>query len=119
MDDSLLVRMLHRAANLQEQLQALRSGEMILIAELRDSDAADQFHDEIRSSSRRGSSIKHACDIGMIHHRKGLAFLLEARDHLLGIHAELDNLQRDTPLDGLQLLRHPDNSESAFADLLE
>jgi hypothetical protein len=57
-------------------------------------------------------------DVGVVHHRQGLALLLEARDDLLGVHAELDDLERDLALDRLLLLRHEDRTEAAFADQL-
>ena len=56
---------------------------------------------------------------GMIHHRQRLPLLLEARDDLLRVHAELDDLQRHAPPHRLLLLGHPDDAEAAFADLLE
>ena len=55
---------------------------------------------------------------GMVHHRQGLPFLLEPRQHGPGIHAGLDELQRHLALDRLGLLGDPDLAHPAFADLL-
>src|SRR5262245_44361533 len=46
-DDPLLMRMLNRVADRDEQLQPLAGGESVLVAVGGDGDAVDQFHDEI------------------------------------------------------------------------
>ena len=55
----------------------------------------------------------------MFHEGQGLALGLEPADDLLGVHAGLDELQRNHSLDGLGLLSHPDRAHAAFADLLQ
>lgn len=55
----------------------------------------------------------------MIHQRERLPLGLEARDHLLGVDAEFDHLQRDASAHGLLLLGHPDDATAALADFLE
>ena len=55
----------------------------------------------------------------MVHHRQGLPLGLEAGDHLPRVHARLDDLERDGPLDRLGLLGHEDDAHAAFADLLQ
>ena len=34
-------------------------------------------------------------DVRVVHHREGLSFTLESRHHLIRVHSELDELQRD------------------------
>src|SRR4030095_4538784 len=118
-NDALLVRVLYRVADCDEELEALGRREILLVAILRDLDPADQFHHEIRTTSRRRASVEYARDVGMIHHRQRLALLLEARDHLLGVHPQLDDLERDAPFDRFVLLGHPYHAEAALADLLK
>ena len=48
MDDAFLMRVRDRAADLDEQVQTLSGGELVLIAVNGDLDAADQFHHEVR-----------------------------------------------------------------------
>ena len=55
----------------------------------------------------------------MVHHRQGLPLGFEAGDHLPGVHARLDDLQRDRALDRLGLLGHEHDAHAAFADLLQ
>jgi hypothetical protein len=55
----------------------------------------------------------------MIHQRERLPFGLETRDHLSGVHAELDDLESDTALHRLALFGHIDRAETALADLLK
>ena len=42
--------------------------------------------------SLRRTSVEDAGDMRMVHHGQCLAFRFEPRDHLLGIHTELDDL---------------------------
>ena len=60
--------------------------------------------------------IKHLGDVRMIHHRQRLALRLEARDDLLGVHAKLDDFERDTPPHRLALLGDIHHAATAFAD---
>ncbi len=53
----------------------------------------------------------------MVHHRQRLPLGLEAGDDLLGVHAVLDDLQRDLPLDRLGLLGQVDDAHAALAEL--
>ena len=55
----------------------------------------------------------------MVHHRQRLPLGLEAGDHLPRVHAGLDDLERDRPLDRLGLLGHEHDAHAAFADLLQ
>jgi hypothetical protein len=55
----------------------------------------------------------------MIHQGERLPFGLEARHHLLCIHAELDHFQRHAAPHRLLLFGHVNHTASAFADLLE
>ena len=119
MNDSLLVGMLHGLADVDEQLQPLARTESRFVAEFGDRHAADQLHDEVRAARVRRSRIKHLGDVRMIHHRQRLPLGLEAGDHLLAVHARLDDLQRDTAADRLGLLGHIDEAHAPFADLLQ
>ena len=56
---------------------------------------------------------------GMVHQRQRLTLGLEAGDDALGVHAQLDDLERDAAADRLLLLGHIDHAAAAFADLLE
>ena len=58
-------------------------------------------------------------DVGMIHHRQRLPLGLETGDHLAGIHARLDDLQRHLAADRLLLLGHEHDAEAAFADFFQ
>ena len=51
--------------------------------------------------------------------RQRLALGLEARDDLLGVHAQLDDLEGHPAADRLLLLGHIDHAAAAFADFLQ
>jgi len=118
-DDPLLVGVLHRLADLAEQLQAVAELQARLVAELGDRHALDQLHHEVRPAARGRPAVEHLGDVGMVHQRQRLALRLEARDHLLGVHAQLDDLERHLAPDRLELLGHPDRAHAALADLLQ
>ena len=113
-----LMRVLDSLADRNEQLEPLSRRELGLVAELHQRQAVDQFHHEERLTAGRQAAVEHTGDVGMIHHRQGLPFLLEPRQHRPGIHAGLDQLQRDFAIDRFGLLGDPDLAHSAFADLL-
>ena len=54
----------------------------------------------------------------MVHHRESLPLRLETPDHLLGVHAELDDLEGHLAPDRLLLLGHVHLAEASFADQL-
>src|ERR1035441_7785851 len=119
MNDPLLMCVLDSLTNLNKEVEALAGGKSLFITVVRDFDTTHQFHDEVRSASVGGSGIQHLGDIRMIHQRQGLAFGLETRDHLLGIHAQFDDLERHAPTHRFRLLRHIDDPTAAFANLLK
>ncbi len=55
----------------------------------------------------------------MIHHRQGLSLGLEPGHHLLGVHPQLDDLERHAPPHRLGLLRHIHHPAPALADSLQ
>ncbi len=55
----------------------------------------------------------------MVHDGQGLAFGFEPGDDLSGIHAGLDDLERDLSPDRVFLLRHEDRAHATLANLLE
>ena len=55
----------------------------------------------------------------MIHHRQRLPLRLETRDDLLGVHAQLDDLERDATPHRLGLLGDIDHAAAALAHLLQ
>ena len=66
-----------------------------------------------------GTSVKHAGDVRVVHERQRLPFGLEARQHLAGVHAELDDLEGHAAADRFLLLGHPDGAHAAFTNLFE
>ena len=92
---------------------------MLFIAVFRDRNPADEFHHEIGTPGGGAAGIINFGDIGVVHHREGLALGVEARDDGLGVHAEFDHLQREAAAHRFLLLGHPDHAAATFADLLQ
>src|SRR5688572_27058417 len=119
MNDSLLVSVLHRVADLYKQLEPRSRRESVLVAVARDGHAAHKFHREVGTAGVGGTGVEHAGDIRMIHARDRLSLGLEARDHFLGVHAEFNYLQGHSALHGFVLLGHVDDTAAALTNLLQ
>ena len=119
MNDTLLVGVLDRLAYGYEQLEPLAGGQVIPVAVLGDGQAPHKFHHKVRTPGVGRSPVEDLGNARMVHERQRLPLRFEPRDHLPGVHAELDDLQRHPPVNRLRLLRHVDGSHPAFADPLE
>ena len=113
------VRVLHRVANLHEQLQPVARRKLVLVAVLRDRHAVHQLHHEVRPARFRRAGVQHLGDVRMVHQRQRLPLGLETGDDLPRVHARLDHLQRDLAADRVLLLGHVDDAEAALADPLQ
>ncbi len=119
MNDAFLVRVLDGLANLNEQIQPFMGGKIVLVAVIGDFDAAHQFHDEIRPAGVRRAGVQHLRDVRMVHQGQRLPLGLESGNDALGVHAQLDDLERDPAANRFLLLGHIDHAAAAFANLLE
>jgi len=66
-----------------------------------------------------GSAVQHLGDVGVVHHRQGLALGLEAGDDLPGIHPRLDDLERHFAAHRPGLLGDVDDAHAPLADLFQ
>ena len=78
--------------------------------------SANQFHHEVRLTVAGDTDVEHLGDAGMIHHRDGLAFGFETRNHFGVADAGLDNFHRHAAADGMVLVGNEHKPEAAFAD---
>ena len=108
------MRVLHGLADGNEKLQPLSDREAFLVAVFRDGRAFHEFHHEEGSACRRGTGVKHARDVGVIHQGQCLPLGIEAGDDLLAVHAGLDDLQGHLAADRFVLLRQPHHAEAAL-----
>jgi len=119
MDDSFLVRMLDRVADLDEQLQASAGRQEMSVAIIGDFDALDQFHHKIGPPASGRAGIEDVSDVWMFHQGQRLALGLKTRNDAVRIHSRFDQLQGDAPQDRFLLLSHENHAASAFSDLLQ
>ena len=117
-DDPFLMRVLHGVADLDEKIEPLGGGKFRLVAVVGDPDPANQFHDEVGPPELGHTGVQNFGDVWMIHQGERLALLLKARDDLLRVHAQLDDLEGHAALDRPLLIGHPDGAKAAFTDLL-
>jgi hypothetical protein len=106
-------------ADLHEKFQPFSGREIIFVAKAGDFYTANQLHDEEWPTGIGRASIQHLGNIGVVHQRQGLALGLEAANDLFGIHAQLDDLERDAATDRFFLVRHVHDTATAFANLLQ
>ncbi len=118
-DDPFLMGMLDSLADVDEQLQSLFGGQLVLVAELGDGQALDQFHDEVRPAARRLPRVEDFGDVRVVHQGQGLPFRLETGADLSGVHARLEDFQGHLAANGIVLLSHEDDAETALANLLQ
>ncbi len=116
MDNPLLVGVLHRLADRHEELETLPGRELGLVAEIQERQAVDQLHDEKGLPVRRQTAVEHLGDVGVVHERERLPFLLEPLQHGPRVHSRLDELEGDFAFHGLGLLGDPDFAHAPFAD---
>src|SRR5437773_2276256 len=113
------MRVLNRAANLNEKAEPLFCRERILITVVRDLHSFDQFHDEVRAAGFGRTRVENLRNIRMVHHRQRLAFSLKSSDNTVGIHPRFNNLERDSSVDGLLLFSHENDAASSLTNLLQ
>ena len=90
-----------------------------LVAVFRDRDAPHVIHHEVGPAALGRPGVEDLGDVRVVHQGQRLPLGLKASDHLLGVHAQLDDLQGHLAADRLLLLGHVDLAEAALADLLE
>ena len=118
-DDALLMRVLDRMADRNEEFQPLARSQPLLVAILGDRQALDQLHGEVGPAAFGRARIKHLGNVRMVHDRQRLPLGLETGDDLAGVHARLDDLQRHPTHHRLALLGHVDHAHAALANLLQ
>ncbi len=118
-DDRLLVGVLNAVADLLEQLQTLLRGQAVAVAVLGDRHALHVLHGEVGPAALGRPGVEHLGHARMVHHRQRLPLGLEAGHDLLGVHAVLDDLERDLASHRLGLLGEVDHAHAAFAETLQ
>ncbi len=113
---ALLVRVLHGSADLAKQLKPRVERQMVPITVGRNRYTVHEFHDKIGPTARRGPRVQHACDVGVLHHRQGLALRVKPHHNLPGIQPRLENLECHLALHGCGLLGPIDQPHPAFAN---
>ena len=119
MDDPLLVGMLNRVADLDEEFKPLPGVKVVFVTILRDFDSSNEFHDKVGAPRFGCSRIQHPGDIRVLHHRERLPLRVKAGDDTFGVHPQLDNFERDLSADRHLLFRHVNRATTTFSDSLQ
>ena len=118
-NDALLVCVLHASADVEEELDAVLSREALVVAVLGQRLAPDQLHDEVGTAGRGDAGVEDARDVAVVHAGERLSLGVEAGEHLLAVHTQLDQLEGHLAAHRLELLGTPDLAHAASAELLE
>jgi hypothetical protein len=116
MEDRVLMRVVQRITNEQEQSQAPLHLQSIRVGEPRDRLASHVFHHDVRSCVHGDSGIEDARDVRVAHALERPTLRLESRGGAERREPGLHHLQRDDPLQWLALLREVDDAHGALAD---
>jgi hypothetical protein len=65
-----------------------------------------------RPGGRAG--VEDLRDVRVVHHRQRLALVVEAGQHLSGVHSEFHNFESHTPANGLKLFRQVYGAHASF-----
>jgi hypothetical protein len=112
---SLEVGVLDRAADLDEERDALPSGELVGVAVIGDGCAPHQLHDKERAATLVCARIVHLGDGLMRHDREGLPLGLEPREDIAVLEASPQHLHRHTTVHGRCLLGLVHDTHPALA----
>ena len=118
-DDALLMGMLDRLADGDEEPEAVLGGEPVPVAVVGEGNAPGELHNEIGTAGLGGSGVEDLGDIGVVHDGQGLTLCLEPGHHIPGVHAEFYDLHGDAAMHGLDLLSQVDHAHAAASQLLE
>ena len=119
MDETLGVGVLNGVAALREELKPAPCADLLPVAVAGDGLAFDVLHHEVGTAVAGHARIEDLGDVGMIHHRQRLTLLLEACEDGTGVHARLENLDRDALHHRLAALGEPDDAEPALSQRLQ
>ena len=106
-------------AHLAHEAETRLQREPARLRVLGDRHALDELHHEVRLPALGGATVVDARDAVVVHQRERLTLLLEARDDLAAVHAELDQLERDATPDRLVLLSEEDLTHAPGAEPFE
>ncbi len=106
-------------ADLDEQLEPASQAQAVLAAVASERDPVDVLHHEVRPARPGRSRVVDPGDVRMIHQRERLALGLEPRDHLVGVHAQLDHLDGDLAAQRRALRGEVDHPHAALAQTFE
>src|ERR1700722_9595122 len=113
------MRVLHSFAGLDEKFESVPYPELLAITILRNGQAGNVLHQEVRLPLRGRTRVKNLGDGWMIHDRQRLSLRLETLHDGLVVHAGLDQLEGDLSPHGRILFRQPDLPHAAFAKLAD
>ena len=91
-DHQILMRVVNRGADREEETQPFADGEAVGIAVFIDRRSGDEVHHEIGPSVRGGAAIQEFGDIRVIEVRQDLAFGIEALERVIAEDAAADHL---------------------------
>ena len=117
MDDTVFVRVMDCGADLLKQSQPVGDRKLVVLAILVDGLAFDILHYKVRKAVLCRSAIEESGDVRMIETGEDLPLIAKAAHNKVGIHAPVDEFDRDTSFKlGVSTNRQIDRPHSAATD---
>ncbi len=118
--DLVLVRELHRRADVEKDAQAAFEPDFVLAAVLEQRQTLDVFHREIRIAVGGDAAVDEMSDVRVVQTRENLPLAQEAAMHRFRIEPGADELERDALLElAVVALGEPDYAHAAGAEFAQ
>ncbi len=119
MDHAPLMRVVHRAADSDPELDPRANRQPAFFAVARQRLAFDEVHREERTSIAGDAGVEDARHAGMIHPGQHLALGIEPAQELSSVHTRLDHFERHEAPHWRELLGAEDDAEAALAEWID
>ena len=117
---ALLVCVLYRFADADEELQTIAHVEPARVAELRERQTTHELHGKVRLPGVAASGMQHARNAGVIHHRQCAPFRVEARQYITRfVEHGAHQFQRDPTPDRCRFFGFVHHPHAAFTKQLD
>ena len=100
-DDQVLVRVLHRRGQLQEEVEPRVGVEFAAIGVVDQRRAVDILHHQVGPSVGGGAAVEQPRDVRVVESGEDLPLGAEAADDRIGVHPPLEDLQRHPLVEGV------------------
>ena len=96
MNDEVPVRVIDRGTDIRKEVKAIFEPQPVVVGELRQPQAVDVLHHDVRQTGIGGAAIEQPADVRVLQPGERLTLAAEARENEIGVHARPHQLDRDS-----------------------